>query len=100
MLLSSLKLKIFGLIKKAAGISFLKDEQVSEVISCWQLIFSIFPFQNLIEANDKLAIDIEGQGRVEEERVEEIGKLQNQIKILLKKKSVLRAKVNALEHTI
>ena len=47
-----------------------------------------------------MAIDIEGHGNIEEEQVEEIGKLQNQIKILLKKKSLLCAKINALEHTI
>ena len=79
MLISRLKQKISTLIMKVAGTAAKKDEQVSEVISCWQLIFSIFPFQNLIEANDKLAIDIEGQGKVEEEHIEEIRKLQNQI---------------------
>ena len=78
----------------------MKDEQVSEVISCLQLLFLILPFQNLVEANDQLAIDIEGHGNIEEEQVEEIGKLQNHIKILLRKKSLLCAKINALEHTI
>ena len=64
------------------------------------MLFLIFQFQNLVEATDHLAIDIEGQGNIEDEQVEEIGKLQNQIKILLKKKSLLCAKVNVLEHTI
>ena len=58
----------------------------------------IFPFQNLNEAIT-IAIDIEGYDKLEEEQVEEIGKLQNQIKNLLKRKSGLCAKINSLECT-